>query len=236
MKKWKIFSALLVALLFGAGIVLAGDSHFDSVVATPSNGVPADSYGLQVQNSSGTAVFKVDDSGNVTTSGTMTSGTGSRNIPLPILTFGLTDGALLTRSMSVVGTYISPTTTYVRSIVFPSSAGVSPVETTFRIPDDYSAGGSFVLMAYQSGASGYCRVGFDYRTNTVGTALATTATTQPEFVLLYNGITPTQVSLTPTMSLVAGQWVTLRLWRGATSTGTDTLHIPNVSFIYISTR
>jgi len=167
--------------------------------------------------------------------GTLISSTSTviRSIPLPVLGFALSDGNLLARTMSRVGFYITPSTSYVPSLVFPEKS--SPVTSDFRVPDNYSSGGYFKLMAYQSGNSGLCRVGFDYRVNSNGSALATTATTQPEFALAHAGPTPTQVVLTPTMALVAGQIVNLRLWLGATSTGTDTLHVFDTTFIYTST-
>ena len=63
MKKLKVLTAILLCMSMAVCLVYAGDSHFDSVVAQPSNGSPTDGNGLQVLDSNGNQLYYVDNAG-----------------------------------------------------------------------------------------------------------------------------------------------------------------------------
>jgi hypothetical protein len=110
----------------------------------------------------------------------------------------------------------------------------SPIQTTFRVPGDYSSGGGFKLLATTSGATTDNMVDFDVYINSDGTAADTSADNQTPVLI---SATPDEVSLIPSATdfstLAAGHWVTLRLWReDSTSLGTGDLEVKGVTFYY----
>lgn len=165
--------------------------------------------------------------------------TQTRTIPLPVLGFAIQS----TGGLTLLGTTTTATPAHVVlstgiPVIKLSNGYTSPVVINFRVPDDYSSGGAFSLMANQSGTTTPCTVDFDVYLNSSGSTMDSTATNQTPVTLAYAGTTPSAVTLTPATdfaSLTAGQWVLLRIWRGAT-TGTDALQVGNVTFSYSATR
>jgi hypothetical protein len=238
MKK-RIFVSVVILLLLAA-FVWAGTTNFDAVVVTPN--AADDTYGLRLNNSSGTRLFSVDASGNVYTSGTVTAAT-TRSVPLPILGFlvGITNTELapLSTNVDASGAYAS----FANAVPFISFARsrTTPVIVTFRVPDDYSTGGYFRVFASQWVTTPVAAVtiDFDVFVNAAASGVTTAATNQTPVALDYaNSTQPSSVILTPGTdfaSLAGGQWVTLRIWRGTTGGG-SVLAVKDVAFIYTATR
>ena len=198
-----------------------------------------ETYQLEVQNSSGTQVFSVDSRGNTYVSGTLTAA-AARSIPLPIMSFVVQETA------STVSILTATTTTTPAHVNISNNVPViklgygytTPVSITFRVPNDYLSGGGFRLMANQSGTTTACTVDFDVYVNAAGSTMDGSATNQTPVTLTYAGTTPSLVQLSPATdfaALAAGDWVTLRIWRGAT-TGTDALQVGDVSFFYTASQ
>jgi hypothetical protein len=111
----------------------------------------------------------------------------------------------------------------------------SAVQVTFRVPDDYLSGGDFRLLCDSSNASTPEKVDFDVYVNTSGSTWDAAATNQTPVALTLSAGSPETVTLTVATdfsSLVAGKYVTLRLWRDNVSTGTGDLEVSYVSFYY----
>lgn len=117
-------------------------------------------------------------------------------------------------------------------------------QITFRVPYDYSSGGSFRVWADEDGggAGTYQHSGIDFEVyvNADGTAFDTTATNQTPVALSGDPGSPEEKDLTVTTdfaSLAAGDLVTLNIWRDdSTHIGDDTLEVYYVEFIYTATR
>jgi len=115
----------------------------------------------------------------------------------------------------------------------------SAVMVTFVIPEDYASGGAFKVIATESGASTPNQIDFDVYVNADGVAADSAATGQTPVALAGTSSTPDVVTLTPATdfdSLAAGNWVTLRIWRDDTATGTNDLEVKGVSFFYTATE
>ncbi len=226
----------ILAFLLVVGVSYAGVTNLDGIRLKATG---EETYQVEVQNSSGTRVFSVDSSGNAYVAGTLTA-TVTRSVPLPIMGFLIQE-----TSSTVTPITSSSTTTPIYATVSNNvpllrfmTGYTTPVIMTFRIPDDYSSGGAFKVMANQSGTTTACTIDFDVYVNAAGSTMDSAATDQTAGTLTYAGTTPSQVTLTPATdfaSLAAGQWVTLRLWKG-TTTGTDDLQVGNVSFFYTATQ
>jgi len=226
----------ILAFLLVVGVSYAGVTNLDGIRLKATG---EETYQVEVQNSSGIRVFSVDSSGNAYVAGTLTA-TVTRSVPLPIMGFLIQE-----TSSTVTPITSSSTTTPIYATVSNNvpllrfmTGYTTPVIMTFRIPDDYSSGGAFKVMANQSGTTTACTIDFDVYVNAAGSTMDSAATDQTAGTLTYAGTTPSQVTLTPATdfaSLAAGQWVTLRLWKG-TTTGTDDLQVGNVSFFYTATQ
>ena len=226
----------ILAFLLVVGVSYAGVTNLDGIRLKATG---EETYQVEVQNSSGTRVFSVDSSGNAYVAGTLTA-TVTRSVPLPIMGFLIQE-----TSSTVTPITSSSTTTPIYATVSNNvpllrfmTGYTTQVIMTFRIPDDYSSGGAFKVMANQSGTTTACTIDFDVYVNAAGSTMDSAATDQTAGTLTYAGTTPSQVTLTPATdfaSLAAGQWVTLRLWKG-TTTGTDDLQVGNVSFFYTATQ
>ena len=235
MKKLKLFLTLLLCLGVVTGYVWAGDSHFDSVVATPSNGVPADSYGFQLQDSTGADLFFVDANG-------VMYSPFARYISFPL-------GSLTGVSSNLQTVYGSPLATatgwllgappigsYTSDLaVYWPTTTTTPVAVTFFVPSDYGCCGSFKLMMRQSVADS--SIAFQVITNRAGNKYNSSPTTQTS-AALSSAITtsPQVVTLTPATDftgLRGGDEVTFMVWKNG---GTGTTYLNAVGFYYTGSR
>jgi hypothetical protein len=117
----------------------------------------------------------------------------------------------------------------------------SPVLVTFRVPTDYSSGGAFRLMCTESVSTTPNRVDFDVYVNRNGRAAASSASDQTPVVLAGTTSTPSVITLTPGtdfVSLAAGDWVTIRIWRddNAVYGATGDLEVKGVEFFYTASN
>ena len=117
----------------------------------------------------------------------------------------------------------------------------SPVLVTFRIPTDYLSGGAFRLICTESVSTTPNRVDFDVYVNRSGRAAASSASDQTPVVLAGTTSTPSVITLTPGtdfVSLAAGDWVTIRIWRddNAVYGATGDLEVKGVEFFYTASN
>lgn len=116
---------------------------------------------------------------------------------------------------------------------------VSKASITFRMPSDYASGGLFKVLATESAASTDNEIDFDVYINKSGTAFDSAATGQTPVAIAAVTTTPAEVTLTPATdfaALAAGDWVTLRIWRDNTATGTADMQVRGVAFYYTATQ
>jgi len=116
---------------------------------------------------------------------------------------------------------------------------VTPATITFRVPSDYVSGGAFKVLATESAASTDNQIDFDVYINSDGVAYDSAATGQTPVVIAADTTTPDEVILTVATdfaSLAAGNWVTLRIWRDNTATGTADMQVRGVAFYYTATQ
>jgi hypothetical protein len=110
---------------------------------------------------------------------------------------------------------------------------------TFRVPYDYSSGGAFRLICTESDSTTPNQVDFDVYVNRDGRAADSSATDQTPVALAGTTATPDVITLTPATDLTglaAGDWITVRIWRDDTATGTGDLEVKGVEFFYTATR
>lgn len=176
--------------------------------------------------------------GDLTVTGTLTPGTLSysreRSFVLPLTGFITSAGDAVTAS-TAPGLEVDDS---IPAIVW-ADGETTPVMTTFRIPADYSSGGAFRVLATESNSTTPNQVDFDVYVNADGTASDSSATGQTPVALAGTTSTPDVITLTPATdfsSLAAGQWVTIRIWRDDTATGTGDLEIKGVEFFYTATN
>jgi hypothetical protein len=225
MKKFILLFVAVLVLMWTPGY--SGETTLDSLRVVP--GVD-DTYGLRQDYPDGTRVWSVTKAGVV-------YGSFTRSIPLPLTGFVI-------RSSATAAVVPTSSTLPVLAIVSEmpyvmwADGETTPIQATFRIPDNYSSGGSFKLMATQT-ATG-CEVDFDVYINRSGGNVDAAATNQtPVAVSTTRTTTPSEVALTPATdfaSLLAGDWITLRIWRDNTATWTGSLRIHNVTFIYTANQ
>lgn len=242
-KWWMITGALMVAVLVAipaASIYYDGNfmnlllrggmdvKNQTSALGTPGSGsqrVYGVSGVLYTKNASGTA---------------QVMGGTKRQIQLPLNAFMVETGG----NGSTVGSAPAPLSTSTTpgleiddnmvSLVW-ADGETSPVQVTFRVPDDYMSGGRFKLIATESGTSTPNQVDFDVYVNADGVASDSAATNQTPVALAGTSSTPDEITLTPATdfaSLAAGNWVTLRLWRDDVETGNNDLELKGVVFEY----
>ncbi len=112
----------------------------------------------------------------------------------------------------------------------------TPVQVTFRVPANYSTGGSFRgLFDDSSSATAFNQVDFSVLVNTTATAWDLTSTNQTPVALTVPAGSAEQVALSVTTdfgSLAAGQWVTVNVWRDNVAAGTADLEMYWLDFIY----
>jgi len=223
---------LAICLLLVTSVAWAGDTNFNAVVTTPGSD---DTYGYQMKNSSGTRLFSVTkDTGAVYTAGGI-SNSRERGFTLPLMGFLFADTAAPLSTTTTPGLEIDDN---IPNIVW-ADGETSPVMTTFRIPADYSSGGAFRLICTESGTTTPNQVDFDVYVNRNGVVIDSAATNQTPVALAGTGSTPSVVTLTPATdfaSIAAGDWVTIRIWRDDTATGTNDLEVKGVEFFYTATN
>lgn len=150
---------------------------------------------------------------------------GRINLPLMSFTY---NGAVLPSSMIQEDDGIT-------NLVWPDGA-TTPVQITFPVPDDYASGGHFELLCTESDSTTPNEVDFDVYMNRDGIGIDSSGMNQTPVALAGTTSTPDVVTLTPTdfasLTLVAGDWVTQRMWRCNTATGTGDLEVKGSSFVY----
>ncbi len=239
--KWQFKIIVGIAAILSVcipGTAGAGTSNFDSITLAPN--AADDTYGVRVNNSSGTRVFSVDSSGNTYIAGTVTNSNERK------ISFGL--GSFIVVNSGTPPTVVAPLSATSAPYVgiaagMPAIAwadGVtSPISVTFRIPSDYSSGGAFRLICTESNSTTPNQVDFDVFVNTSGTAYDSAVTDQTPVALTQATTTPSVVTLTPATdfsSLSAGKWVTIRIWRDDVANGTGILYVHGVDFYYTASR
>lgn len=173
--------------------------------------------------------------GTLTVTGTFTH-SRERAISLPLTGFTVNDV-----TVQVVGSTTAPgfeIDDLIPNIVW-ADGETTPVQITFRIPSDYLSGGAFRVIATESGTSTPNEVDFDVYVNKNGQAADSSAHNQTPVALAGTSSTPSEVTLTPASdfdSLAAGDWVTLRIWRDNTATGTNDLEVKGVEFFYTASN
>jgi hypothetical protein len=226
MKKFIVFIVAVLALTLAVP-GYAGESKFDSLRVAPTGD---DTYGYSLEYPDGTRVWSVTKAGVV-------AGSFTRSIPLPLMNFVIRTSATAANTPT---SSTSPVLAIVSEIpyIMWADGETTPIQATFRIPDNYGSGGAFKLMSTQT-ATG-CKVDFDVYLNLDGTNVDSSATGQtPVLVSATRTATPSVVTLTPATdfaALVAGEWVTLRLWRDDVATGAGSLRLHNVEFVYTATQ
>lgn len=111
----------------------------------------------------------------------------------------------------------------------------SPIEKTFRVPEDYVSGGQFRVLLGRSGLTSLPpRIDYSVFVNSTLTAFDSAATNQTAVAINETGDgSPEEKTLTVTTdfsSLSPGDYVTVRFWRD--STGTDALEFYGAAFEY----
>lgn len=201
-----------------------------SAVATPPSGVAR----IGAYNN---GFYLVDDAG--TSTDILTS---IRYVHLPLKNWAIETGG----NASTVGSGFTEITTStapgyelddkVFDIVW-ADGELSPVQQTFTVPADYSSAGSFLGFFTESDSTTPNQVDFDVYINRSGQAADSAATGQTPVALVFGTSTPSQITLTVATdftSLVAGDRVTLRLWRDNVAAGTGDLEMKSdVIFSYI---
>lgn len=170
------------------------------------------------------------------TSLTVTNLTASttKQVSLPIMGFTHNGSAALTAS-TAPGLEVDDS---ISAIVF-ADGEVTPIQQTFRVPPNYSSGGSFRVFCTESNSTTPNQVDFDVYVNRDGVASDASATNQTPVALAGTLSTPDEITLTPATdfaSLAAGDFVTLRLWRDDTADGSGDLEIKGAWFVYTATR
>lgn len=177
------------------------------------------------------------DGGVSDTTGGVTAGEIAdvvRYYQLPLMSFTHNGSAAITAS-TAPGLEIDD---LVSNIVW-ADGETTPIQTTFRIPSDYSSGGLFKVFATESDSTTPNQVDFDVYVNADGTAADAAATGQTPVALAGTTSTPDEITLTVATdfaSLAAGKWVTLRIWRDNTADGTGDLEVKGVAFYYTATQ
>jgi len=111
----------------------------------------------------------------------------------------------------------------------------SPIMVTFRIPNDYGSNPRFVEFADEDGNTTRSQIDFDVFVNSSGSPWDTSATGQAPVARTQLAGTPEMVTLTVATdfaSLTGGNVVTLRVWRDDVATGTNSLEVSYLGFLY----
>jgi len=231
MKKILIIATIFMLVI--APLAYAADSTYTTKVYMKQGGdeqVVADGGAITVE-SGGAITFE--------SGGTLTFAR-ERSFTLPLTGFVNAHDAspIVVTTTGLPGLQIDD---YLPNIVWTEAGYASPVSITFRIPSDYSSGGAFRLICTESVSTTPNRVDFDVYVNRNGRAAASSASDQTPVVLAGTTSTPSVVTLTPGtdfVSLAAGDWVTLRIWRdnSAARGATGDLEVKGVEFFYTASN
>lgn len=227
----------VLSFLLVVGIGYATVTDLDGIRVKSTGG---ETYQVEVQNSSGTRVYSVDSSGNVYIGGTLSvtstlTSAVERGFTIPLTSFLIATDA----SPVSVSTYPNFELDDLLPNIVWADGETTPVFVTFRVPTDYYSGGAFRVIATESDSTTPNQIDFDVYVNRSGRAAASSASNQTPVALAGTTATPYVVTLTPSTdfsSLAAGDWVTLRIWRDDTATGTGDLEVKGVEFFYTATR
>jgi len=224
---------IVFSLILLAGVAVGSmPTEFYRMILTPE--APGDSGldVLRINNTSGTKVFSIDDSGNLTKAG---GETPTDVVSIPITSFSL-DGVPLAGTTSsnayigevneskMAGTDSNPA-------IILSSSGLTPFEAMFRVPDNYLESPVFKVLASSNETGAYPMPSLNFAVKVHTTTSMDEAFLSQSPVQLSS--TPTEATLTVVTdfeSLAAGNWVTLRLNRNAV--GAADVNIYNIAFEY----
>lgn len=243
-KKHKIASLILLLLFF---VFIVGATTWDGSWTTITDlwvGLSSDTPTNTLADNSAYVKGDIEVDGTIYADGGITDTTGGvtageianvvRYYQLPLMSFTHNGSADITSS-TAPGLEVDD---LISNIVW-ADGETTPVQTTFRIPDDYASGGAFRVLATESDSTTPNQVDFDVYINTDGSAADSAATNQTPVALAGTTSTPDEITLsvaTDFASLVAGNWVTLRMWRDNTATGTGDLEVKGVAFYYTATQ
>jgi hypothetical protein len=231
MKK-KLSIILILMLVFAPFISLAADTTYQAKVYHKQGGDE------EVVASGGAITVESGGAINIESGGTF-SFARERSFTLPLNTFSYAADAspVKVTTAGIPGLEIDDV---LPNIVW-ADGETSPVLVTFRVPSDYSSGGAFRLICTESVSTTPNRVDFDAYVNRSGRAAASSASDQTPVVLAGTTSTPSVVTLTPAtdfVSLAAGDWVTIRIWRDddAAFGATGDLEVKGVEFFYTASN
>jgi len=249
MSKWKrknkFFMAIAVAAVIITGIsayvsAVYYDGYFTNVLAKGS----ITDQGTLAVTGAATLSSTLAVTGAITATGGVTDVTGGvtageiadvvRYIPLPIMAFTHNGSAVITSSTAPG----LESDDYISNIVW-ADGETTPVQISFRVPGDYASGGAFKILATESNSTTPNQVDFDVYVNADGSAADSSATDQTPVALAGTTSTPDEITLTVATdfaSLAAGNWVTLRIWRDDTATGSGDLEVKGAVYYYTATQ
>lgn len=228
----KILSTILVLMLAFSPFAFAADTSYMTKVYHKQGGDE------EVVASGGAITVESGGAINIESGGTF-SFARERSFGLPLNTFSYAADAspVKVTTAGIPGLEIDDV---LPNIVW-ADGETSPVLVTFRVPSDYSSGGAFRLICTESVSTTPNRVDFDVYVNRSGRAAASSASDQTPVVLAGTTSTPSVVTLTPAtdfVSLAAGDWVTIRIWRDddAAFGATGDLEVKGVEFFYTASN
>ena len=185
---------------------------------------------ITVRNSSNVAQWSVSNTGVVTGKGV------TRCVELPLANF------LIATTFGTITTTSNPTLAFndqMPTIVY-ADGETTPIMQTFRVPGDYSSGGSFrVFCTEPTIATLNNEIDFDVIVNQNASGPRITRTNQTPVALSQSTGQNNIVTLTPSTdfgSLATNEYVTFRIWRDNTVAATGDLEIKAVEFVYVPVR
>ena len=115
----------------------------------------------------------------------------------------------------------------------------TPVQVTFRVPQDYLSGGAFRAFVDESGDTTAAQIGYHVYVNADGVIFDSATSTQAVVSVPGLAGTPEDVALavdTDFSALAAGNVVTFGIWRDDTLTGTNDLELYYAEFYYTASQ
>jgi len=230
--KRKITIAVIIAMIVGLGAYVGAGTYYDGFFTNVLV------KGNQVNQGTLSVTGVITATGGVTdATGGVTAGEIAdvvSYVQLPLMGFTHNGSAVLTAS-TAPGLESDDS---ISNIVW-ADGETTPVQINFRVPADYASGGAFKVFATESDSTTPNQVDFDVYVNADGTAADASATGQTPVALAGTTSTPDEITLTVATdfaSLAAGNWVTLRIWRDDTATGTGDLEVKGAAFYYTATQ
>ncbi len=219
--------AIIITLLLFVGMSVAYATTFGGKVQAEQRHANQ-TRAFEATDDDGTTVYQWDYTGEY------------RQVNLPILSaYNDAANALLsTSSSSGISAVLSDSYSlpYVKIAYESGVTTASPIAFTFRVPDDYRTGSSFVVTCSNSTAANGTAISVDWDivVNRDGNAASTTRYDQtPVSMSLDTNIQEVTLTYATPTDIQAGDLVTLRVWpaRGG-SYGTPDLYVYGVSFRY----